>query len=67
MLEYIRQNGKIGEVMKMAEQKIMIVDDDNNICELLRLYFEKEGYQTLIANNGVEAIETAKKELEGFL
>ena len=46
----------------MAEQKIMIVDDDKNICELLRLYFEKEGFQTLIANNGVEAIETAKSE-----
>ena len=46
----------------MAEQKIMIVDDDKNICELLRLYFEKEGFQTLIANNGVEAIETAKME-----
>ena len=25
--------------------KIMVVDDDKNICELLRLYLEKEGYQ----------------------
>ena len=26
-------------------EKILIVDDDQNICELLRLYIEKEGYQ----------------------
>ncbi len=25
--------------------KIMVVDDDKNICELLRLYLEKEGYR----------------------
>ena len=25
-------------------EKIMIVDDDENICELLRLYLTKEGY-----------------------
>ena len=26
----------------MAGSKIMVVDDDSNICELLRLYLEKE-------------------------
>ncbi|MBE6819356.1 MAG: response regulator transcription factor, partial [Ruminococcaceae bacterium] len=46
----------------MAEQKIMIVDDDTNISELLRLYFEKEGFQTAIANNGADAIVMAKAE-----
>ena len=30
----------------MANEKILIVDDDKNICDLLRLYLEKEGYQT---------------------
>ena len=25
--------------------KILVVDDDSNICELLRLYFEDEGYE----------------------
>ena len=34
----------------MASGKIMIVDDDRNICELLRLYIEKEGFETAIAN-----------------
>ncbi|MCL2512885.1 MAG: response regulator transcription factor [Oscillospiraceae bacterium] len=38
-------------------EKIMIVDDDTNICELLRLYLTKEGYNTVIFNDGVSAVE----------
>lgn len=41
----------------MAFAKILVVDDDQNICELLRLYLEKEGYTVSIANNGEQAIE----------
>lgn len=40
----------------MATEKILVVDDDKNICELLRLYFEKEGYNVILANNGEEAL-----------
>lgn len=40
----------------MASGKILIVDDDRNICELLRLYIEKEGFETAIANDGKAAI-----------
>ena len=36
----------------MANEKILVVDDDTNICELLRLYLTKEGYQVSIANDG---------------
>lgn len=36
----------------MASGKILIVDDDTNICELLRLYIEKEGFEASIANDG---------------
>ena len=46
----------------MPNQKILIVDDDQNICELLRLYIEKEGYATVIANDGVQAVEMFNKE-----
>ena len=42
----------------MAAEKILVVDDDNNICELLRLYLEKEGYEVAIANNGADAVKT---------
>ena len=41
----------------MAAGKILIVDDDQNICELLRLYIEKEGFDVRIANDGRRALE----------
>lgn len=41
----------------MAGGKILVVDDDQNICELLRLYIEKEGYEVVIANDGHKALE----------
>ena len=37
--------------------KILIVDDDVNICELLRLYLEKDGFETVVANDGETAVE----------
>ena len=40
----------------MDREKILIVDDDRNICELLRLYLEKEGYETFLAHDGESAI-----------
>ncbi len=50
----------------MADIKIMVVDDDPNICELLRLYLEKENYDTVVASDGaaaLEAFDTAKPDL----
>ncbi len=41
----------------MANEKILVVDDDLNICELLRLYLTKEGYQVTIANDGEEGLD----------
>jgi len=41
----------------MATEKILVVDDDLNICELLRLYLEKEGYTVIIANTGMQAVK----------
>ncbi len=41
--------------------KIMIVDDDANICELVRLYLEKEGYETVICLDGEKALEEFAK------
>ena len=43
--------------MRNVPVKVMIVDDDSNICELLRLYLEKEGWNTVIAHDGVRALE----------
>ena len=43
----------------MANEKILVVDDDANICELLRLYLTKEGYQVTVANDGEEGLESS--------
>lgn len=40
--------------------KLLIVDDDRNICDLLRLYFENEGYEVKTANDGNEGINYFK-------
>ena len=40
-----------------AKQKILIVDDDNNIAELISLYLTKECYDTEIVNDGEDALK----------
>ena len=50
----------------MAGIKILVVDDDSNICELLRLYLEKEGFDAVIASDGAQAVaafDTEKPDL----
>lgn len=39
-----------------AKQKILIVDDDNNIAELISLYLTKECFETQIVNDGESAL-----------
>lgn len=41
----------------VAKQKILIVDDDNNIAELISLYLTKECFDNMIVNDGEEALE----------
>lgn len=43
-------------------KKILVVDDDKNICELLNLYLKKEGYEVVFAYDGSEAVSKAKEE-----
>jgi DNA-binding response OmpR family regulator len=40
----------------VSKQRILIVDDDNNIAELISLYLTKECYDTKIVNDGEEAL-----------
>ena len=46
----------------MSLGKILVVDDDLNICELLRLYIEKEGFSVVTANDGAQALKTFEAE-----
>ena len=38
--------------------KILVIDDDTNICDLLQMYLVKEGYEVKTANDGVEGLAT---------
>ena len=46
----------------ISKQKILIVDDDNNIAELISLYLTKECFETMIVNDG----ESVKGALDSF-
>ena len=43
-------------------QKIVVVEDDINIAELLRLYLEKDGFEVLIAHDGGAGLHLAETE-----
>ena len=47
--------------MSIAKQKILIVDDEPDILELISYNLKKEGYQVFSASNGQEGITVAKK------
>ncbi|MBQ3225560.1 MAG: response regulator transcription factor [Clostridia bacterium] len=45
----------------IQNQKVLVVDDDRNICELIRLYLEKEGFSVSLAYDGQSAVEMFKE------
>lgn len=45
----------------VSKQKILIVDDDSNIAELISIYLTKECFDTLIVNDGESALEEYQK------
>ncbi|WP_129713889.1 response regulator transcription factor [Pedobacter sp. SYP-B3415] len=47
--------------MSNAKQKILVVDDEPDILELIEYNLKKEGYQVFLAPNGQEGISVAKK------
>nr|WP_085522608.1 response regulator [Tuberibacillus sp. Marseille-P3662] len=53
--------------MIMAQQKLLIVDDQYGIRILLDEIFQKEGYQTFQAANGVQALDIVKNEQPGLV
>ena len=51
----------------MTMTKIMVADDNKDICELLRLYLEKEQYTVVIANDGNEAVAKFSTEMPDLI
>ena len=48
----------------MAEQRILIVDDEEDICMILSYSLQKAGYKTLIAHSAEEALENYKLSIK---
>ncbi len=46
----------------MVKTKILIVDDEPNVCELIRIYLEREGFAVLIAHDGLVALDLVARE-----
>ncbi len=47
--------------------KVLIIDDDVNICELIRLYLEKEDYDVRAAHDGIKAVDIFREFTPGIL
>lgn len=46
----------------MAEEKILVVDDEEHILELIKFNLENNGYKVILASNGIDAVKQAKAE-----
>lgn len=44
----------------MARRKILVVDDEPKVCELIKAYLEKDGYEVVLAGDGGSAVEQAR-------
>lgn len=54
---------QLNHIMKKKDIKILLVDDEKDILEIVGYNLSQEGYQISTASNGKEAIAKAKKEL----
>jgi DNA-binding response OmpR family regulator len=48
--------------MELVKHRILVVEDEHEISEVISLYLQREGYDVQIADNGVFAVEFARKE-----
>ena len=55
---YFADNNTLERVLNM-ERKILVVDDERPIVDILKFNLEKEGFEVLTADNGASALETA--------
>ncbi|MGL5149252.1 MAG: winged helix-turn-helix domain-containing protein [Clostridium sp.] len=51
----------------MNSEKVLIVDDEEHIVELLKFNIENVGYEVITANNGIDAVKIAKEEKPGLI
>ena len=46
----------------MAKKRLLIVDDEVDLVDMIKFRLEANGYEVLVANDGQQALETARKE-----
>jgi len=46
----------------MTHTKVLIAEDDPNVCEIIRLYFMKQQIELVVAGDGLQALELVEKE-----
>jgi DNA-binding response OmpR family regulator len=46
----------------MTKRKVLVVDDDQKIVDLVRLYLERDGYRVFVAYDGLKALELARQK-----
>jgi diguanylate cyclase (GGDEF)-like protein len=51
----------------MSKGRLLIVEDDFDISNMLRIYFDSQGYETIIATRGEEALEMCRKNLPSLV
>ena len=70
MLTYIlkiAENGNVLRLRIMANEKILIVDDEEDVLELVRYNLNRSGYQIETASSGEEALSKARKSSPGLI
>lgn len=55
------------KIMNLHKNKILLVDDEEDILEFLKYNLQKEGFETFTASNGKEALQIAEKELPALI
>jgi len=53
--------------LKLMKRKIVIIEDDNKIADLVKLYLEKEDFEVFIANDGEKGLEIVKKTVPDLI
>lgn len=49
------------EDSEVTKQKVLVIDDEENVCELISLYFSKAGYEVVTAADGTEGIDKVRQ------
>ncbi len=51
----------------MSKGRLLIVEDDFDISNMLRIYFDSQGYETIIATRGEEALDVCRRKLPNLV